>query len=81
MYFEDGSSKVLGGKASTAENLKYDFDGLLSWDEYDKISAKELSAKEVADLAKKLYNAKNNNKIIRVEIVNILTNEVVVSSN
>jgi len=79
-YYKDGTNKILGGKANIPENLKYDFDGLLSWEEYNKICSNQLSAKEVVDLAKKLYNVKCDNSIVNMEIINISTGEVVVSS-
>lgn len=81
LHFKNGSTKFLGGKASKPENLKYDFDGLLSWEDYHSFSDKERSAKEVVNLAYKLYKNAYNDQIVKVEIVNIETDETIVSSN
>lgn len=81
IHFKDGSSKILGGKANLPENLKYDFDGMLSWEEYYSFTDKERSAKEVVNLAYKLYKNFYNDKLVKVEIVNIKSNETIVSSD
>ena len=47
-YYKDGSSKICGGKSSKPEYLKYDFDGTISWEEYDKIADNpNITAQEV----------------------------------
>ena len=81
-YYEDGSSKIAGGKSSKPEYLKYDFDGLISWEEYDKIADdKSVTAQDIVNMAKQFFNKFENERIVKVEIINIETNEVVVSSN
>lgn len=80
LIFNDGSNKVLGGKSSKPENLKYDFDGMLSWEEYYNFSDMERTAQEVVNLAKELYN-KHYNNLVKVEIINIKTDEIIVSSD
>lgn len=77
LYFRDKSTKILKGKASSPENLKYDFDGLISWEEYDRISNMDLTAKEVLEHAERIYNKKYNNQIVRIEVLNIVTNEII----
>ena len=77
IYLNNNTSKVLGGKANTPENLKYDFDGMISWEEYDKVCKMNLTSKEVLSYAKKFYNEKYSNQIVKIEIVNIETNEIV----
>lgn len=79
-YYKNGTTKILGGKANKPENLKYGFDGMVSWKEYNKISSTELSADEIVNIAKRLYNEKCNNEIVKIEIINTLTNEVIASS-
>ena len=81
LFFNDGRTKLLGSRASTPENLKYDFDGLVSLEEYYSITDRALSSKEVVNFAKKIYNSKYNNEISKIEIINILTNEVIVTSD
>ena len=81
-YYADGSSKVSGGKSASPESLKYDFDGAISWEEYDKIADdKSVTAQDVVNMAKQFFNKFENERIVKVEIINIETNEVVVSSN
>lgn len=80
LFFNDGKTKLLGSRASTPENLKYDFDGLVSTEEYYYITDKEWSAQEIVNFAKKFYNLKYNNNLVKIEIVNIETNEVMVTS-
>ena len=80
-YYDDVSSKVAGGKSSKPENLKFGFDGTISWEEYDRIADNpNIAVQEVANMAKEFFNKTENNKIIKVEIINIETNEVIVSS-
>ena len=82
IYYKDGSSEVVGGKANAPENLKYDFDCMISWEEYDRIiNNQNLTAQDVVNLAKKIRNRISNDQIVKCEIINILTNEVIVSSN
>ena len=81
-YYDDGSSKVAGGKSSKPEYLKYDFDGTISWEEYDRIADNpNITVQEVVNMAKDFFNRWENGKIIKVEIIDIETNEVIVSSN
>ena len=81
LCFKNGSTKVLGGKASKPEHLKYDFDGLLSWEDYYSFSNKERSCKEVVNLAHKLYSNVYDDQILKIEIINIETDETIVSSD
>ena len=81
-YYEDGSSKVAGGKSSKPEYLKYDFDGTISWEEYDRIADdKTITAQDVVNMAKEFFNRWDNGKITKVEIIDIETKEVIVTSN
>ncbi|MBQ9790101.1 MAG: hypothetical protein IJW24_00715 [Clostridia bacterium] len=76
IYCSDGTSKFIGGRGATPESLKYDFDGMVSWDEYERISDDEtMGTAEILNLAKTLYSKKHS--FSRIEIVNTETGEVV----
>ena len=82
LHFKDGTSKLAGGKSNLPENLKYDFDGMVSWEEYNRIADdKTITGQDVVNMAKKFYNAFEEGNIIKVEIIDLHTNEVVVSSD
>lgn len=73
--YKNGKTDICGGRASKPEYLCYDFDGQLSWKEYDKFVDSHPSVKEI------LINAKEINKdkaeLSRIEIINVETNETV----
>ncbi len=73
--YKNGQSKVSRAKASTPENLRYDFDEQLDWNEYDKFVDSFRTTKEILDIAKKVN--KNKEQLCRIEIINIDTNEVI----
>lgn len=75
-YFNDGTNEICGGKASKPEYLYNDFDGLMSWEEFDKLSENKPDIKETLKLAMTLYK-KILKDFYRVEIINIKTNEVI----
>ena len=74
-YYKDGTIKLNGGSASKPEYLYGELDGMVSWEEYDKISTSNLSTDKLLKIALKGFN-KASNPIKRIEIVNIETNEV-----
>ena len=78
-YYKDGTVKLNGGRASKPEYLYGEFDGLVGWEEYEKIATYDLSIQELLQIAMKGFNKFSNplNPIIRIEIVNTETNEVV----
>lgn len=76
-YFEDGTSKYVGGRGKDPESLYNDFDGLLDWDEFYNLSNKNLTTKEILTMAKSLYKDFLKKNYTRIEIVNDETNEIV----
>lgn len=78
-YYKDGTISLNGGSASKPEYMYCEFDGVVSWDEYDKIATSNLSTHEILQIAIKGFNkfTKAENPIIRMEIVNIQTNEII----
>ena len=78
-YYKDGTVELSGGKASKPEYLYGDLDGVVSWEEYDKIATSNLSTAELLKIAIKGFNRFSNslNPIVRMEIVNIDTDEVI----
>ncbi len=78
-YYKDGTVELAGGKASKPEYLYGDLDGVVSWEEYDKISTSNLTTQELLKIAISGFNkfSKPTNPIIRMEIVNIETDEVI----
>ena len=82
LHLKDGTSKMAGGKSNLPENLKYDFDGMVSWEEYNRIADdKTITGQDVANMAKKFYNKFEDGNIVYVEIIDVFTNEVVVRSD
>ena len=80
LNFKDGATKMVGGKSSSPENLKYDFDGMLPWEEYYSFSDSKRTPQDVVNLAKVLYS-KHYNNLDKVEIINIQTDEIIISSD
>ena len=76
-YYEDGTSEYVGGRGKDPESLYNDFDGLLDWDEFSNLSNKNLTTKEILNMAKSLYKDFLKQKYNRIEIVNDETNEIV----
>ena len=75
-YYKDGTIECNGGRASKPEYLYGELDGIVSWEEYDKIANSNLSIDKLLKIALKRFN-KSSNPIYRIEIVNIKTNEIV----
>ena len=76
-YYEDGTSEYVGGRGKDPTLLYNDFDGLLGWDEFSNLSNKNLTTKEILNMAKSLYKDFLKQKYNRIEIVNDETNEIV----
>lgn len=76
IFYNNGENRVLGGRASKPEFLYGEFDGMVSWEEYDKIAASKMTVKELLACASKVF--KNTFKNInRIEIINIENNEII----
>ena len=71
-----GNKKTPSRKASKPEYLYNDFDGLMNWEEFESLSGKELTIKEILKIAVDLYKTQLK-EFYRLEIVNIETNEVI----
>ena len=75
-YYKDGTIELNGGRASKPEYLYGEFDGMVTWEEYDNIAKSNLTTKELLKIALKVFN-KTSKIIKRIEIVNIETNEII----
>lgn len=75
-YYNDGSTELSGARSSNPNNLWFDFDGLMDWDEYDKLLEKNLTTKEILEMAMKVYRTVYKD-YYRIEIVNDETNEII----
>ena len=77
IYYNDGTSGFIGGSGAKPEFLKYDFDGMMPWEEYEKIYYNtEIKIPEILKLAKEMYS-KNQKPFSKIEIVNTETGEVI----
>lgn len=75
-YFKDGTTEISGAKSQKPEDLWFDFDGLVDFEEYDKIRNMKLSIHEVLEKAFDLYK-KIYKDYYKIEIIDDSTNEVV----
>jgi len=75
-YYNDGTSELSGGRAANPNNLWFDFDGLMDWDEYEELCNKNLTTKEILEMAFEVYSGFLKD-FYRIEIVNDETNEVI----
>ncbi|MBO5884277.1 MAG: hypothetical protein J6Q51_00605 [Clostridia bacterium] len=76
IYYKNGQSKVLGGKASKPEYLYGDFDGMISQEEYHQISISKLNIKELLHTASMIFKTVFVD-INKIEIINIKTNQII----
>ena len=75
-YYEDGTIECNGGRASKPEYLYGEFDGMVTWEEYDKIATSNLTTNELLKIALKVFS-KTSKTIKKIEIINIETNEII----
>jgi len=75
-YYKDGTSELSDARSASPNHLWFDFDGLMDWDEYDKLSEKKLTTKEILEMAMKVYKGFLKD-FYRIEIINDETNEVI----
>lgn len=76
-FYDDGSIELAGGRSSKPEFLYGSLDGLVSWNEYDKIATSNLSVHELLTYAAGVFKNKWKKSFYRIEIVNTETNEVI----
>lgn len=75
-YFDDGTTLIGSAKFERPEQLYDDFDGLMSWDEFDTLSEKNLSTHEILVMAMDLYKYLEKT-YHRIAIINTDTEEIV----
>ena len=73
-YYEDGTIECNGGRASKPEYLYGEFDGMVTWEEYDNIATSNLTPKELLNIALKVFN-KTSKTIKRIEIIDYIENK------
>lgn len=79
-YFDDGISKLSDCKSENVLGLFLDFEGLMDMDTYKSFDKKKLNEEQILLLAKECYPnlyAFRNKKIIKIEIINTETNEII----
>ena len=57
--------------------LYFDFDGSMDWDEYYSLYDREVSTKEILELAFKIFKGTLKKEYHRIEIINDETKKVV----
>lgn len=75
-YYNDSSTDTTSASTDKPEKLYLDFDGLMDWDEYYALDEKDLSTREVLELASKVYKGFLPD-FHRIEIINYKTNEII----
>ena len=75
-YHTDGTISQTYLKCSKPEELYFDFDGLMDWDEYYSLYNKKLSVHEVLEYAFKVYKGFVKD-YYKIEIINDETNEII----
>lgn len=75
-YYNDGTTKLSGGRGVRPTTLYNDFDGLMDWDEYEKLEEKDMTTNKILEMAVDVYKGFLPD-YYRIEIVNDETNEVV----
>ncbi len=75
-YYKDGTNVLSGGHAVRPTALYNDFDGLLDWDEFDKLSEKNMTTKKILELAVRAYKGFIP-EFYRIEIIDDTSNNVI----
>lgn len=76
-YYSNGTTRKSAGKATKPEALYNDFDGLMDWDEFDKLNDKTMdSTEKVLMIAKDIFKKLEKN-LTRIEIVEVETEKIV----
>ncbi len=75
-FYSDGNAELFGCRAANPTDLVFDFDGLMPFDEYYNYIDSKPSTHNILEKALNLYNH-DKNPILRMEIINVFTNEVV----
>lgn len=75
-YYKNGTTELGGGAAESPISLYNDFDGLMDWDEFYNLSSKNLTTKEILEMAMKLYKGYIDD-YYRIDIVNTESGEIV----
>lgn len=75
-YFKDGTSKKSDCYGIRPTILFCDFDGLIDWDEYDKLEEKDMTTDKILKMALKAYENLYPN-IYRIEIINDDTEDII----
>ena len=75
-YYRDGTIDFSGGHGKTPESLYNDFDGLMNWNEWEKMCEKELSTDKILKTAMRVYREFLKG-FYRIEIVNTETNKII----
>ena len=75
-YYNDGTTKLSGGRGIRPTTLYNDFDGLMDWDEYEKLEEKDMTPHKILEMAVDVYKGFLPD-YYRIEIINDETDEVV----
>ena len=75
-FYKDGTDEISECWSKSPEDLYNDFDGLMDWDELEDLRYKNMTTKEILEMAFKVYKGFLKD-YYRIEIINDETNEVV----
>ena len=75
-YYKDGTNEISSFGLENPENLYYDFDGLIDWNEYYSFDELKPTTHEVLEVAMRAYKGFYKD-FDRIEIINDVNNEVI----
>ncbi len=75
-FYKDGTDEISECWGKTPTSMYNNFDGLMDWDEFNSLSEKNLTTKDILKLAMKVYKGFLKD-FYRIEIINDETNEIV----
>ena len=77
VIYNDGTNDIFGTSMDSPNKLYFDFDGSMDWDEYYSLYDREVSTKEILELAFKIFKGTLKKEYHRIEIINDETKKVV----
>ncbi|MCI6349470.1 MAG: hypothetical protein MR779_00940 [Tenericutes bacterium] len=76
-FYKDGSTQKFGTPMDTPNELYFDFDGCMKWEDYYSFYDKGVSTKEILEVAFKVFKNTLKKEYYRIEIINDETGEVI----
>lgn len=75
-FYKDGTNEISSACGNNPLLLFNDFDGLMDWEEFDKLTEKNMTTKKILKMAMKVYKGFLKD-YYRIEIINDDTKEVI----